>query len=87
MTIAAVSPMETNEIAQLTKYVQTLLLETTEDIKTREENLMKLGKVLSDAKELEQLKILIHDSRPFFSLVGAARAVMIIRNLIELCLK
>uniref|UniRef100_A0A914Q4Z4 PCI domain-containing protein n=1 Tax=Panagrolaimus davidi TaxID=227884 RepID=A0A914Q4Z4_9BILA len=66
---------------------QTSLLEATEDIKKREDSLLKLGKLLSEAKELEQLKILIHDSRPFFSLVGAARSTMIIRNLIELCLK
>ncbi len=56
-------------------------------MKKREDSLLKLGKLLSEAKELEQLKILIHDSRPFFSLVGAARSVMIIRNLIEFCLK
>uniref|UniRef100_A0A914Y9K5 Uncharacterized protein n=1 Tax=Panagrolaimus superbus TaxID=310955 RepID=A0A914Y9K5_9BILA len=66
MTIAAISPKSTSEVAELTKYVQTFLLEATEDLKKREENLLKLGKHLSDAKELEQLKILIHDSRPFF---------------------
>uniref|UniRef100_A0AC34G6I4 26S proteasome regulatory subunit Rpn6 N-terminal domain-containing protein n=1 Tax=Panagrolaimus sp. ES5 TaxID=591445 RepID=A0AC34G6I4_9BILA len=84
---AVISPVAISEVAELTKYVQKSLLEATEDIKKREESLLKLGKLLSEAKELEQLKILIHDSRPFFSLVGAARAVMIIRNLIELCLK
>jgi 26S proteasome regulatory subunit N6 len=84
---AAVLPTAKNDVAELTKYVQTSLLEATEDIKKREDSLLKLGKLLSEAKELEQLKILIHDSRPFFSLVGAARSTMIIRNLIELCLK
>jgi 26S proteasome regulatory subunit N6 len=88
MAVAAtVLPVAKNDVAELTKYVQTSLLEATEDIKKREDSLLKLGKLLSEAKELEQLKILIHDSRPFFSLVGAARSTMIIRNLIELCLK
>lgn len=49
--------------------------------------MLRLAKLLSDANELEQLKMLINDSLPFYAHVGAAKAVKIIRNLVELCLK
>uniref|UniRef100_A0AC34FAV8 26S proteasome regulatory subunit Rpn6 N-terminal domain-containing protein n=1 Tax=Panagrolaimus sp. ES5 TaxID=591445 RepID=A0AC34FAV8_9BILA len=88
MSAAGFSTITTlDELAELTRYVQTSLLTSSEDIQKRENDLLKLGKLLSDAKEAAKLKNLINHSHSFFSLIDPAKAVLIVCNLVELCLK
>ncbi|KAE9553905.1 hypothetical protein FO519_002894 [Halicephalobus sp. NKZ332] len=74
-------------IAGLMKYVHSPLSDNEADIKKREESLLELGKILADTNQPEQLRAVIQDARPFFISIGTAKAVKIIRNLVELCLR
>jgi len=74
-------------IAGLMKFVHSPLSDNEDDIKKREESLLELGKILADTNQPEQLRAVIQDARPFFISIGTAKAVKIIRNLVELCLR
>jgi 26S proteasome regulatory subunit N6 len=88
MEPAPTSHILTDEnVVGLMKYVHSPLSDKEEDIKKREESLLELGKYLADSNQIEQLRTLIQDARPFFISIGTAKAVKIIRSLVELCLK
>uniref|UniRef100_A0AC34QR58 PCI domain-containing protein n=1 Tax=Panagrolaimus sp. JU765 TaxID=591449 RepID=A0AC34QR58_9BILA len=79
--------VSSTHISELMKYVRSPLSDNEDDIKKREESLLELGQILADTCQAEQLCLLIQDARPFFISIGAAKAVKIIRRLVELCLK
>lgn len=77
---------EEQAITHLTKFV-TSPIRGEEDIKKREEGIMKLGNLLASSKRTHELRQMIEETRPFLIALGKAKAAKLVRDLVDMCLK
>uniref|UniRef100_A0A1I7SU79 PCI domain-containing protein n=2 Tax=Bursaphelenchus xylophilus TaxID=6326 RepID=A0A1I7SU79_BURXY len=77
---------EEQAISYLTKFV-TSPIRGDEDIREREDSIIKLGNLLASSKRTHELRQMIEETRPFLVALGKAKAAKLVRDLVDMCLK
>ncbi|CAD5215158.1 unnamed protein product [Bursaphelenchus okinawaensis] len=77
---------EEQSISHLTKFV-TSPIRGDEDIREREDSIIKLGNLLVSNKKTHELRQMIEETRPFLVALGKAKAAKLVRDLVDMCLR